>query len=106
MPLPPGLNQKDFADALRQFEQALGREWVFSSGEDVNLYRDSYSPFWHETEEPIPSAAVYRNGAPSRNANIASPSTRSSQSGSPTSSQPIPISSPAASSKGWRSPAL
>jgi FAD/FMN-containing dehydrogenase len=58
MPLPPGLSKKDFADALRQFEQAAGKEWVFSSEEDVNLYRDSYSPFWHESEEPIPSAGV------------------------------------------------
>ena len=62
MPLPPGHNQQDFADALRQFEQALGKEWVFSSEEDINLYRDSYSPFWHETEEPIPSAAVAPDG--------------------------------------------
>ena len=58
MPLPPGVSQKDFRDALRQFEQAVGKEWVFSSDEDVSLYRDSYSPFWEEKEEPIPSAAV------------------------------------------------
>lgn len=56
--LPPGLSAKDFSDALKQFEEAIGREWVFSSDEDVDLYRDSYSPFWHEEEEPIPSAAV------------------------------------------------
>ncbi|MGA9630906.1 MAG: FAD-binding oxidoreductase [Candidatus Acidiferrales bacterium] len=58
MRLPPGLSSKDFADALRQFGEAVGKEWVFSSDEDVDLYRDSYSPFWHEAEEPIPSAAV------------------------------------------------
>jgi FAD/FMN-containing dehydrogenase len=56
--LPPGLSGKDFSDALKQFEEAIGKEWVFSSDEDVDLYRDSYSPFWHEEEEPIPSAAV------------------------------------------------
>ncbi|MGA8869779.1 MAG: FAD-binding oxidoreductase [Candidatus Acidiferrales bacterium] len=56
--LPPGLSAKDFSDALKQFEEAIGKEWVFSSDEDVDLYRDSYSPFWHEEEEPIPSAAV------------------------------------------------
>ena len=56
--LPPGLSAKDSSDALKQFEEAIGREWVFSSDEDVDLYRDSYSPFWHEEEEPIPSAAV------------------------------------------------
>jgi (+)-pinoresinol hydroxylase len=58
MRLPPGVNGKDFADALRQFEEAVGKEWVFSSEADTDLYRDSYSPFWHEPEEPIPSAAV------------------------------------------------
>lgn len=62
MHLPPGVNEKDFQDALRQFEQVVGKEWVFTSEEDVNLYRDSYSPFWHEEEEPIPSAAVAPDG--------------------------------------------
>jgi FAD/FMN-containing dehydrogenase len=58
MRVPPGLSPADFADALKQLEEAVGREWVFSSDEDVDLYRDSYSPFWHEKQEPIPSAAV------------------------------------------------
>ena len=58
MRVPPGVSPKDFADALRQFEEAVGKEWVFSSEEDVDLYRDSYSPFWHEAEERVPSAAV------------------------------------------------
>jgi (+)-pinoresinol hydroxylase len=58
MRLPPGVSSKDFSDAMRQFEEAVGKEWVFTSDEDVDLYRDSYSPFWHEQEEPIPSAAV------------------------------------------------
>jgi len=58
MPLPPGLSAKDFADALKQLRGIVGKEWVFSEAEDVNLYRDAYSPFWHEQEEPIPSAAV------------------------------------------------
>jgi len=58
MRVPPGLTPADFRDALRQFEQAVGKDWVFSSDEDIDTYRDSYSPFWHESEEPIPSAAV------------------------------------------------
>ena len=58
MRVPPGLTPADFADALKQWEQAVGRDWVFSSDEDVDTYRDSYSPFWHESDEPIPSAAV------------------------------------------------
>ena len=48
----------NFSDALRQFEAAVGKEWVFSSDDDVDLYRDAYSPFWHEDEERNPSAAV------------------------------------------------
>ncbi|MGO9589273.1 MAG: FAD-dependent oxidoreductase [Candidatus Acidiferrales bacterium] len=58
MRLPPGVNSKDFSDALKQFAVAVGKEWVFTSDEDVDLYRDSYSPVWNEAEEPIPSAAV------------------------------------------------
>lgn len=58
MRLPPGVNAKDFSDALKQFSEAVGKDWVFTSDEDVNLYRDAYSPFWHEDEDPVPSAAV------------------------------------------------
>jgi FAD/FMN-containing dehydrogenase len=57
-PLPPGVSRTVFSEALVQFESVVGKEWVFSSDADVDLYRDSYSPFWHENEERIPSAAV------------------------------------------------
>ena len=56
--LPPGVSQRDFSQALTQLEAVVGKEWVFSSDEDVDLYRDAYSPFWHEQEDPVPSAAV------------------------------------------------
>lgn len=62
MKLPPGVSRTDFAEAIKQFEAALGKEWVFTSDEDVDLYRDSYSPLWQEDEEPIPSAAVAPDG--------------------------------------------
>ena len=58
MRVPSGVSPGDFAAALKRFEDAVGKEWVFTSDEDVDTYRDSYSPFWHENEEPIPSAAV------------------------------------------------
>ena len=58
MRVPPGVSPRDFDDALKKFEEAIGKQWVFTSDDDINTYRDSYSPFWHETEEPIPSAAV------------------------------------------------
>src|SRR5580692_4430895 len=56
--LPPSVNAKDFSDALKQFEEAVGKEWVFTSDEDVALYRDAYSPFWSEPDELVASAAV------------------------------------------------
>src|ERR1700685_4813549 len=62
MRLSPGVSSANFADAIKQFQDAVGKEWVFTSDEDVDLYRDSYSPFWHEDEEPIPSAAVAPDG--------------------------------------------
>jgi len=62
MRVPPGVSPRDFADAIKQWGEAVGKEWVFTSDEDVDLYRDSYSPFWHEAEEPIPSAAVAPDG--------------------------------------------
>jgi (+)-pinoresinol hydroxylase len=58
MRVPPGVTPQDFSAALQQWENAVGKQWVFTSEEDVDLYRDSYSPFWHEEQEPIPSAAV------------------------------------------------
>jgi 4-cresol dehydrogenase (hydroxylating) len=58
MALPPGLSASDFAAALEQFTKVVGREWVFSSEQDVLLYRDAYSPFWNEAEDRVPSAAV------------------------------------------------
>jgi len=62
MTLPPGVTSKDFADALKQLEEAVGKSWVFSSDEDVALYRDAYSPFWGEPEERVASAAVAPDG--------------------------------------------
>jgi len=59
---PPGVTSKDFADALKQLEGAVGKSWVFSSDEDVALYRDAYSPFWGEPEERVASAAVAPDG--------------------------------------------
>ncbi|MDT8398431.1 MAG: FAD-dependent oxidoreductase, partial [Pseudomonadales bacterium] len=58
MATPPGVSQADFAAALGQWQQAVGHEWVFTSDEDVALYRDAYSPFWGEAEDRVASAAV------------------------------------------------
>jgi (+)-pinoresinol hydroxylase len=58
MKVPPGVSATDFAEAVRQFETAVGKDWVFTSDDDLALYRDAYSPFWGEPDELIASAAV------------------------------------------------
>ncbi len=63
MKTPPGVSDKDFADAIKQFEEAVGKEWVFTSDEDVALYRDAYSPFFSEPDERVASAAVAPDNA-------------------------------------------
>jgi (+)-pinoresinol hydroxylase len=55
---PPNLSERDFQSALRRIEQVVGAPWVFTSDEDVALYRDAYSPLWGEDEERFASAAV------------------------------------------------
>ena len=58
MRIPPGVSAADFESAIREFQSAVGADWVFTSDEDVDLYRDAYSPYWGEPEEKIVSAAV------------------------------------------------
>ena len=59
MRVPPGIKPSDFQAAVKKFQAAVGKEWVFTEDDDVDLYRDAYSPFWHEDgKEIVPSAAV------------------------------------------------
>ena len=58
MAVPPGVGERDFDTALREFEAAVGEQWVFTSDEDVALYRDAYSVFKGDDEEIVASAAV------------------------------------------------
>jgi len=58
MQTPPGISQQDFAEALSRFTRVVGSQWVFTSEEDLHLYRDAYSPYWDEPEERVASAAV------------------------------------------------
>lgn len=58
MKLPPDVKPSEFNRAIAAFRQAVGPEWVFTSDEDVALYRDAYSPFWGEPDERVASAAV------------------------------------------------
>ncbi len=62
MKVPPGVSASDFAEALKQFEEAVGKDWVFTSDADVAMYRDAYSPFVGEPDELVASAAVAPDG--------------------------------------------
>ena len=56
--LPPGVSARDFARVLDAWKHIVGDRWVFTSDEDLDLYRDAYSPFRDEEEERLASAAV------------------------------------------------
>lgn len=58
MATPPGVSDADFSAALNDFRAAVGPAWVFTSDEDIALYRDAYSPYWGEAEERMAAAAV------------------------------------------------
>ena len=51
MRTPPGVSEADYRGAVAEFAQVVGTEWVFTSDEDLDLYRDAYSPFLNEAEE-------------------------------------------------------
>ncbi len=56
--LPPGVSAEDFAAALREFEAAVGKDWVFTSDDDLFPYRDPFSMTKDQPNELVPSAAV------------------------------------------------
>lgn len=58
MRLPPDVDNASFSKAIKEFQQIVGSEWVFTSEDDLDLYRDAYSPYWGEPEERRASAAV------------------------------------------------
>lgn len=58
MAVPPGVSERDFDRALREFENAVGEQWVFASDEDVDLYRDAYSIYKGDPEDRTAAAAV------------------------------------------------
>jgi (+)-pinoresinol hydroxylase len=56
--LPPGVSADKFAAAIREFAAAVGKDWVFTSDDDVHPYRDHFSYIKDQPNELIPSAAV------------------------------------------------
>ena len=63
MKLPANVNQAEFTAALKAFMRVVGEEWLFTSDEDLELYRDSYSILWGEAGEYTASAAVAPDSA-------------------------------------------
>jgi FAD/FMN-containing dehydrogenase len=58
MRTPPGISVDSFATALQEFANVVGKDWVFTTDEDLDLYRDAFSPLRGTPEERIASAAV------------------------------------------------
>ena len=58
MRVPPNVSAGDYAKVLAEFARVIGKEWVFTSDEDLDLYRDAFSPFLNEPEEKIASGAL------------------------------------------------
>ena len=63
MKTPDGVSESDFRKALQEFANIVGPEWVMTSPEAVGLYRDVYSIYKNEPEEPVIPAAVAPNTA-------------------------------------------
>ena len=63
MKLPPNVSEADFTAALKAFASIVGDPWVFTTDEDLELYRDSYSILWGEADERTASAAVAPDSA-------------------------------------------
>lgn len=56
--LPPNVSAEDFASAVREFADAVGAEWVFTSDEDLEPYRDPYSLMRGTELESLAAGAV------------------------------------------------
>ncbi len=63
MKLPRDVNQAQFDAAVQAMRKVVGDEWIYTSDEDIHLYRDAYSPFYGEDEEYLPSGAVAPSSA-------------------------------------------
>ena len=56
--LPPGLSAASFASAVKELTAALGKQWVVTDEDDLDIYRDPYSLTWGTPDEYLASAAV------------------------------------------------
>ncbi|SPO54634.1 FAD linked oxidase domain protein [Pseudomonas sp. JV551A1] len=58
MKTPLNVSPQDFASALQAFANVVGKEWVFTSDEDLFAYKDAYSPLRDTPEDRSACAAV------------------------------------------------
>jgi hypothetical protein len=56
--LPPGVTAESFAAAIKQFQAAIGVDWVMTSDEELFPYRDPFSLLHDLPNELLPGAAV------------------------------------------------
>ena len=54
--LPPNVSERDFAKALNAFTEIVGKDWVFTSEEDLMTYLDPFAP--DNAENHAASAAI------------------------------------------------
>jgi (+)-pinoresinol hydroxylase len=55
---PAGIASSDFSAAIAAFAAVVGNDWIFTSDDDLDLYKDSYSPLKGQPDERVASAAV------------------------------------------------
>lgn len=58
MKTPSNISPRVFSVALQEFANVVGKDWVFTSDEDLFPYRDAYSPLRETPEDRSASAAV------------------------------------------------
>lgn len=56
--LPPGVNRQQFDQAIKDFEDAVGKDHVFR-GQSLEEYVDPYELWETEGKRKMPSAAVW-----------------------------------------------
>ena len=56
--LPPEVSTESFAQALREFEAAVGKDGVFSRGDDLIAYSDAYDPYAVEPPKQLHASAA------------------------------------------------
>jgi (+)-pinoresinol hydroxylase len=58
MSAPPAIPLDTFGTALQEFANVVGKDWAFTTDNDLDLYRDAYSSVRGAPEKRIASAAV------------------------------------------------